>query len=52
LKIAILRKYIRNALKDLKFGAGVEWRRSVGPIMWKMKKYYKELRRKRTSCVK
>jgi hypothetical protein len=39
-------------LKDLKCGAGAEWRRSAGPIVWKMKKYYKELRRERASCVK
>jgi hypothetical protein len=39
-------------MKDLKGGAVVEWRRSVGPIVWKMKKYYEELRRKITFCVK
>jgi len=33
--------YIKNTLKILKCGAGEGWRRSVGPIVWKMKKYYK-----------
>jgi hypothetical protein len=28
--------------KVLICGAGEEWRRSVGPIVWEMKKYYIE----------
>jgi hypothetical protein len=34
--------------KILKYDAGEDWGRSVGPIEWKMKKYYKESRRKGT----
>ena len=33
---------IRNTWKVLKCGAGEGWRRSVGPIMWEMKKCYLE----------
>ena len=37
-----VRKQIWNIWNDLKCGAGEGWRRSVGPIVWKMKKCYKE----------
>jgi hypothetical protein len=36
----------------LKCGAGEGWRRSVGPIMWKMKKYYLESRSREISYMK
>jgi hypothetical protein len=32
--------------------AGEGWRRSVGPSMWKMKKYYLESRNKGISYMK
>jgi hypothetical protein len=32
--------HIRTALNVLKYSAGEGWRRSVGPIVWKVKKYY------------
>jgi hypothetical protein len=35
----------------VKYGAGEGWRRSVGLIMWKMKKYYTELRRRGISNI-
>ena len=53
-----LRKATRTLRKvDQKYFASFEmwrWRRtesSVGPIVWKMKKYYKELRRTGISCI-
>jgi hypothetical protein len=41
LKLGHFEKEIRNTWKVLKCGAGEGWRRSVGPIKWKMK-YYRE----------
>ena len=38
---------IRNTWKVSKFGAGEGWRRSVGPIMWEMKKCYLESMKQR-----
>jgi hypothetical protein len=35
----------------LKCGAGEGLRRWVGPIMWEMKKYYKESRSRSTSYI-
>jgi len=43
---------IRNTWKVLKCGAGEGWRRSVGPIMWEMKKYYCESRSRGISYMK
>jgi hypothetical protein len=37
---------MRNTWRVLKCGAGEGWRKSVGLIKRKMKKYYAELRRK------
>ena len=31
----------------MKCGAGIGWRRSVGPIVWKMKKYYIRVKEQR-----
>jgi len=36
----------RNTWKGLKCGAGEGWRRSVGPILWEMKKCYIESERR------
>jgi hypothetical protein len=41
----------RKYLEILQCGAGEGWRRSVGLIMWEMKKYYIELRRRGISCI-
>lgn len=35
----------------LKCGAGEGWLRSVGPVMWEMRKYCIETRRKGISCI-
>jgi len=35
----------------VKYGAGEGWRRSVGLITWKMKKYYTESRRRGISNI-
>jgi hypothetical protein len=43
---------IRNTWKGLKFGVGEEWSRPVGPIVWEIKKYYTESRRRRISYIK
>jgi len=40
LKIGRFGQWITNTWKVLKCGAEEGWRRSVGPIMWEMKKYY------------
>jgi hypothetical protein len=48
-KLGHFRKRIRNNLKALKCSAGERWRKSVGLIMRKLKKYYTGLRRKLTS---
>ena len=42
LKLGHFGQQIRNTWKVLKFGAVEGWRRSVGPIMWEMKKCYLE----------
>jgi hypothetical protein len=42
LKIGHFGKWTRNAWKVFKYGALEGWRRSVGLIVWEMKKYYKE----------
>jgi len=42
---------MRNAWKDLKCGAGEGRRRSVIQIVWKVKKYYIESRKKRISYM-
>jgi hypothetical protein len=41
IKLGHFGKYIRNNWKVVNCGAGEGWRRSVGPILWEMKKYYK-----------
>jgi len=41
-----LRKVDQIYCEVLKCGAG-GWRRSAGPIMWEMKKYYTEFRRRK-----
>ena len=43
---------IRNTWKVLRCGAGEGWKRSVGPIMWEMKKYYWESRSRGISYMK
>ena len=43
---------IRNTWKVWKCGAGEEWRRSVGPIMWEMKKCYLESMNRGISYMK
>jgi hypothetical protein len=43
---------IRNTWKVLKCGAGEGWRRSVGSIMWEMKKCYSELMSRGISYMK
>jgi hypothetical protein len=40
-----------NIWKVLKCGAREEWRRSVGPIVLEMKKYYTESRRTGISYI-
>jgi hypothetical protein len=35
----------------MKCGVGIGWRRSVGPIVWKMRKYYIESRRRGVAYV-
>jgi hypothetical protein len=47
LKFGHFGKYIRNTWKFLKCGAGKGWIRSVEPIVWKKKKHYRELRKKK-----
>ena len=42
LKFGRSEQQVRNTWKVLKCGAGEEWRRSVGPIMWEMMKCYLE----------
>jgi hypothetical protein len=44
--------YIKNTWKVLKCGAGEGWRRSFGPTMWEMKKYYLESRSRGISYMK
>jgi hypothetical protein len=45
-------QYIRNTWKILKCGEVEGWRRSVGPIMWEIKKYYLESRSRGISYMK
>jgi len=40
LKNGLFGKYIRNTWKVLKCGAAEGWKRSVGPVVRKLKKYY------------
>ena len=42
LKLGRFGQHIGNTWEVLKCGAGEGWRRSVGPIMWEMKKCYLE----------
>jgi hypothetical protein len=42
-----LLKADRKCLKVLKYGAGEGWRRSVGPIVWKMKTYLRRVKEER-----
>jgi hypothetical protein len=42
LKLGYFDKQIINNLRLLKFHFGEGRRKSVGPIVWKIKKYYKE----------
>jgi hypothetical protein len=51
LKLGHFGTQISNTWKVLKCGAGEGWRRSVGPIVWEMKKYYRESRRRGISYV-
>ena len=39
--------YTLHTWKVLKCGAGEEWRRSVGPIVWGMKKHYLTVKKER-----
>jgi hypothetical protein len=52
LKLGQYGELIRNSWKVLKCGAGEGWRRSVGPIMCEMKKYYLELSSRGISYMK
>jgi len=45
-KLGHFGKQIRNIWKVMKCGARERWRRSVGPIVWEIKKHYKESRRR------
>jgi hypothetical protein len=49
LNIGHLGKKIRNTRKFLKCGSREEWRRSFGPSVWKITKYYIESRRRGVS---
>jgi hypothetical protein len=44
-------QWITNTWNILKCGAGGGWRRSVGPIVWKMKKCYLQSRRREISYI-
>jgi hypothetical protein len=44
-------KQIRNTCEVLKCDAGEGWRRSVGPLLGEMKKYYTESRRRGISYI-
>ena len=52
LKLGRFGQQIRNTWKVLKCGAGEGWRRSVGPILWEMKKCYLESMSRGISYVK
>jgi hypothetical protein len=51
LKLGYFRTEIRNTLKVFKCGAGEGWRRSVGPIAWKIRKSYIQSRWRGTSHI-
>jgi len=42
---------VKNTLKVMKCDDGGGWRRLPGPIVWNMKKHYKQSRRKGTSYI-
>jgi hypothetical protein len=42
---------LRKTFKVIKCGVGEGWGRSVGPIVWKIQKYYTESRRRGTSYI-
>jgi len=44
LKLGHFGKQIRNTGKVLKSGSGEGWRRSLGLILWEMKRWHKHLR--------
>jgi len=52
LKLGLLGTYVINTWVVLKCDVGGGWRRSVGPIMRKMKKSYIEIMRKETSYIR
>ena len=52
LKLGRFGQQIRNTWKVLKCGAREGWKRSVGLIMWEMKKYYLESRSRGISYMK
>jgi len=53
LKLEHFGKQIRSTWKVLNCGTGEGWRRSVVPIVWKMKKYYIEsMREEYSTCNK
>jgi hypothetical protein len=47
-----LRAVDQKHLESLKFGAGEGWRRTFGPSMWEMKKYYLVSRSRGISYMK
>jgi hypothetical protein len=47
LNVGHFAKQIRNKREALKCGDGERWRRSIGPIVWKMKKYYEQYKESR-----
>jgi hypothetical protein len=51
MKLGHFGKWIRNNWGVLKCGAGEGWRRSVGPIVWVIKKCLIESRRKGISYI-
>jgi hypothetical protein len=51
LKLEHFRKHIRNAFKDLQFDDGEVLRRSVGPTVVKISRYYTQARNKGTSHI-
>jgi len=51
LKNGLFGRYVKNTWKVLNRGAGEGWKRSVGPLIRKLKKYYTESRRKGMSYM-
>jgi hypothetical protein len=51
LKLGHFAKWKRNTWKHLKCGAGKECRRSVGPIVREIEKFYKDSKRRGTSYI-